>query len=420
MKLFAYFILFNLFSIINVNGAEPYYHKVTALRGDGVYSLLRRYELADEYCNVLKFYQLNNLQKEEKLFEGKKYFLPILIYHYNGSSIRSTIGSEDWDKAVKIQEYNEKLVKNNLRTSSYQSSKLLWVPFSSIYCGKSTTKDETTPKTIDADVIKKEEEENKITNNETVLVQENYPSTDKIMKTFTLFGKEFENYQEIDQSLKNKVFYLVSGHGGPDPGAMCTTCPHNLCEDEYAYDVILRLARNLKQHGAVVEVIIQDDNDGIRTDKYLPCDSDEKCNGKSLPFKQKKRLQQRADYINELHVQYKNKGYKDHTVVAIHVDAAGEGDRKDVFFYHHANSKTGERLANNIQTTFEEKYDTFQKGRGYKGTVKARGLYMINHTNPPIVYIELANIHNPKDQQRIMIDTNRQALANWIFQGLLR
>ena len=39
-------------------------------------------------------------------------------------------------------------------------------------------------------------------------------------------------------------------------------------EDEYAYDVALRLARNLMQEGAEVRIIIQDAKDGIREDVY--------------------------------------------------------------------------------------------------------------------------------------------------------
>ena len=48
-----------------------------------------------------------------------------------------------------------------------------------------------------------------------------------------------------DNSLANKVYYIVAGHGGPDPGARCTDCKSTMCEDEYAYDVSLRLAREL-------------------------------------------------------------------------------------------------------------------------------------------------------------------------------
>jgi N-acetylmuramoyl-L-alanine amidase len=35
------------------------------------------------------------------------------------------------------------------------------------------------------------------------------------------------------------------------------------------------------------------------------------------------------------------------------------------------------------------------------------------------VYIELANIQNDWDQQRLVLKNNRQAIANWICHALL-
>ena len=36
-----------------------------------------------------------------------------------------------------------------------------------------------------------------------------------------------------------------------------------------------------------------------------------------------------------------------------------------------------------------------------------------------MVYIEIGNIKNPKDQRRILDPDNRQALAKWISEGVL-
>ena len=65
-----------------------------------------------------------------------------------------------------------------------------------------------------------------------------------------ILGKEYEEITVEDETLQGCVYYLVSGHGGPDPGAMTKKDGKYLCEDEYAYDVTLRLARNLLSHGA--------------------------------------------------------------------------------------------------------------------------------------------------------------------------
>ena len=71
-------------------------------------------------------------------------------------------------------------------------------------------------------------------------------------------------------------------------------------EDEYAYDIILRLARELMTRGAKVEIIIQDKKDGIREGRILPGSKRETCMGKTIPLKQTERLKQRAVQINEL------------------------------------------------------------------------------------------------------------------------
>lgn len=65
-----------------------------------------------------------------------------------------------------------------------------------------------------------------------------------------LFGKEYATYQITSNELSGACFYLVSGHGGPDPGAIGIYQGRQLHEDEYAYDIILRLARELLSRGA--------------------------------------------------------------------------------------------------------------------------------------------------------------------------
>ena len=84
-----------------------------------------------------------------------------------------------------------------------------------------------------------------------------------------LFGKSLASYKVTSSDLKGACFYLVSGHGGPDPGAIGKMGSHELHEDEYAYDIMLRLARNLLTRGAKVHIIIQDAKDGIRDQQFL-------------------------------------------------------------------------------------------------------------------------------------------------------
>ncbi|GAB3962010.1 hypothetical protein GCM10028805_62040 [Spirosoma harenae] len=232
-----------------------------------------------------------------------------------------------------------------------------------------------------------------------------------------LLGPKYAHVTVKDQKLRGAVYYLASGHGGPDPGAIGTYGKHSLAEDEYAYDVTIRLARVLMEHGATVHMIVRDPNDGIRDESVLKIDHDEVTYpNQRIPLDQTTRLRQYTDAINKLHRQHKEAYQR---MVTIHVDSRSVGENIDVFFYHHENSKPGKRLAKHIHKSFKSGYRRSQPGRSYSGTVSDRSsLYVVRNSHPPTVFIELGNIQNDKDQRRFLIADNRQALANWIGAGL--
>ncbi len=397
-----------------VSAVEPYHHAVKAKKGDGIFSLLRRYHLNDHACNRSQFLELNKLSIKDNLISGKKYKLPVLIYEYNGKSIRSTIGIDSYDQAVRIKNYNEDILKDNLRRYNFIDSKILWVPFHELNCAEEEPLTNANPT---SEIIKKE----LVTAPTKKADKPNSPTSSANTQYLKepLFGKTNEKVAIASKRLNNEVYYIVSGHGGLDPGAMCNDCPKTLCEDEYAYDVSLRLMRALKSHGATVYMIIQDENDGIREEEYLKCDRDERCDGKKLPRKPQPRLVQRASYINSLYRKHKKKGAKKQNAIMIHVDSYDDNSKRvDTYFMHHKTSKSSKKLAQSLQNTFEKKYAQHRKGRGYKGFVKERGLFMLNYTQPTSVYVELANIRNKKDRQRLIKPRNRELLALWLFEGL--
>ncbi len=253
--------------------------------------------------------------------------------------------------------------------------------------------------------------------------KENIPASTNVsdgkkVEVHKIFGPKYEQITLIDNQLKGAVYYLKSGHGGPDPGAVGKYGKNLLCEDEYAYDVTLRLARRLIEHGATVYMIVQDPNDGIRDESFLKPDKDEVCYpNQKIPAKQLSRLHQRKDIVNELYMKHRG-GFQ--RFVVIHVDSRSKGENIDVFFYYDERSNTGKKLATNLLQTFDSKYRQHQPGRGYHGSVSARNLYVIKNTYPPAVFIELGNINHTRDQQRFLKSDNRQALANWLCEGLIK
>ncbi len=398
-------VLLILLTFSDISAFETYYHSTKAKDGDGIFSLLRRYHLVENSCNRNHFLELNQLSLNDQLHVGKEYKLPIHIYHYNGTSIRTTIGIDNWEAAVRIKDYNEKILSSKLRKTQYLDSRILWVPHNEIACNENLAISSTTNVTGNNENSASDKKETKKPG------KGNFVSLD-------LFGDKYKTVEVIDNTLKGRVYYIVSGHGGPDPGAVCE-CDNTLCEDEYAYDVCLRLVRELISHGATAHMVIQDKNDGIRDDQVLECDKDEFCFGASIPRKQVKRLAQRAGAINNLYQKYKKQGVKDQVAIMVHVDSNTEDKRQDVFFYHHKTSKASKKLANSLQNTFKEKYNYYQKNRGYKGYVRSRGLYMLNNTLPTAAYVELANIRNPNDQKRLLLNSNREALAKWLYEGIV-
>jgi N-acetylmuramoyl-L-alanine amidase len=248
------------------------------------------------------------------------------------------------------------------------------------------------------------------------------PAKNKKLKTGyqPLFGKKYADYTITDSDLAGACFFLSSGHGGPDCGAVAKVNGRELHEDEYAYDITLRLARNLLQHGATVYIIIQDPNDGIRDGKYLNNSRKETCMGKTIPLNQAARLQQRTDKINSLSAKAKEKYQR---AVFIHLDSRSKKEQLDVFFYYQDkpnNKLKSKRLAENIRNTFEDRYAKVQPGRGFSGTVSARNLAVMRNAEPISIFMELANMQNEFDQRRYILDDNRQALANWMTLGLIK
>lgn len=232
-----------------------------------------------------------------------------------------------------------------------------------------------------------------------------------------LFGPEYETVKVTSHELEGACLYLVSGHGGPDPGCIATVGKTELHEDEYAYDIILRLGRTLMEHGATVHFIIQDAKDGIRNDRYL-CNSDrETCMGSPIPLNQVERLQQRCDCINRLHAAGKEKYRR---AIFIHVDSRQTNERVDVFFYHACGSQLGKRLTDNLHSTFCAQYNRHQPNRGFGGTTNERELYVLHHANPVAAFLELGNLQNENDRKRLVLPSNRQALADWICKGIIK
>lgn len=219
-------------------------------------------------------------------------------------------------------------------------------------------------------------------------------------------------------NLQGSVFYIIAGHGGPDPGACSTVDNVMITEDEYAYDIALRLAKDIEEQGGKIYMIIDDPDDGIRDERFLKIDYDEYYYPDfGISRDKNQRLIERADAVNTLF--YQNKDAKYQRVIEIHLDSRNEDQNVDAFFYYCQGSTKGKQLGETIQKVFKQKYAKYQPNRGYTGSVTERNLLVIKRVIPPAVFMEIGNMQNAKDRKRILDYNNRQALANWITEGLI-
>ncbi len=383
------------------------YFRVKALNGDGIYSLLRRYHLDRYTCNFNQFYSLNKLKRNSHLLAGHNYYLPILIYNFNGETIRSSIGIDDWSIAVRIQEYNERMLNEKLRDEDFRKDRVLWVPFHELNC---PVPDLVIPGPEEPDPPAD------VAGGESELIKSS-------SRRFPIFGKKYEETPLLSKAMAGQVYYVVSGHGGPDPGAMAQRGDFMLCEDEYAYDVALRLCRKLIENGATAYMINRDPDDGIRSGTELPCDYDEVLWGDIQMMQETKpRLEQRSNVVNELYEKHRKQGVPDRNqrMIIIHVDSRNKTEQIDLFFYYRSKHEESQALALRLHDTFRKKYRKYRSDGRYHGTVSTRDLHMLRETLPTAVYIEIGNIRNNFDQKRFVLESNREYLAAWLYEGLAR
>ncbi len=406
-KIYTLIYLIFLFAT-NAHAQQLSYLKVRLNESFTGETLLTKYQLNDYSCNKSQFLKLNNLQNISSTLEkNKEYTLPIWLYAFNGHSIRSSLNSKDLSLAQTIQTYNAGLLQGGVRKQSYKQSGFIFVPYHLLNCRSEKA---LIPKSVaPADLISGEPAS--ATNDKPVKHSAN-------TRTFIIFGKKHQEVEILDRKLKGKIFYVEGGHGGPDPGAMAKVEGRTLCEDEYAYDVSLRVARELIKHGATVFIINRDPTDGIRDGSFLLCDNDERTYPDlKPPVNHKARLTQRSVAVNKLFDKYNNLGIKDQRLIVIHVDSRGKSDQTDTFLYYQEQNPKSHKIAKCMQETLEKKYANH---REYKGSLTQRDLHMLRECKPATVYVELGNIRNAFDRKRIMEVNNRQAIASWLAEGFMK
>jgi N-acetylmuramoyl-L-alanine amidase len=400
---------------------QPQYLQVKIVKELSIETLLKKYQLDEYDCNLQQFLKINKMTKLQSLTQNRIYNLPILLYNFDGKTIRNSLGINNLAIAQSIQSYNLSLYNEGMRKQTYKESGILFVPHHALNCADK----KVVSKPIKLNVLPNNiEPKRKLETGNTEGVSTKKEEEDKPKKgkgktvRYEILGKNYQDVTILDNKMKGKILYVESGHGGPDPGAEAKVAGRTLCEDEYAYDIALRVARELISHGATVFIITRDPNDGIRDGEFLLCDRDELTYPDlKVPIHHKTRLFQRSDAINELYDKYHKKGIADQRLIVIHVDSRGRKEQTDTFLYYQNGNDASQKLAKKMQLTLQKKYERF---RDYNGSLTTRDLHMLRETKPTTVFVELGNIRNEFDRKRLMIKKNRKLLAEWLAEGFMK
>ena len=234
-----------------------------------------------------------------------------------------------------------------------------------------------------------------------------------------IFGARFSDITRTSDNLVGAAFYIIAGHGGPDPGAITRIGNRTLHEVEYNYDFALRLARNLMMHGATVHIIIQaPPNVGIRDERYLQNHRNQTALGEEIPRGQMDRLRQRVRAVNNLY-RIDRQHYTYIRAIEIHIDSRNPRQQIDLFMYYHSDEPRARSTAYTLLREMERQYRRHQPNRGFSGHVSHRNLYILREMTPPAIMIEVGNFQNERDRRRILDHNNRQAVANWLTNGFI-
>lgn len=428
MKRFYFIFGIGLFLSSSLVHAQQYVE--TSLRaGEGMIELFRRYHLPNTSAMQQKFRALNNMSSASIMARDRRYRLPISRYRYNGKSIRSTLKIQSYLRAERIANYNHVLRREGVRTDDFTISLDLWVPFHEwqerdalrLVSATESRPRSTSQTTAPVRSTPRPASTTTSTTPKPTRIEDNRIKLEG-RGTHKVFGEKYQRVRLLDRRLQGFVYYIDAGHGGPDPGTNTTYQGRTINEDEYAYDIALRLARRLVLHGATVFLTVRDENDGIRDGWFLENDREEVFGtGAPITGDLAQRLIPRSEFANERFDAFAPSAVAQR-FISIHVDGR-EGELTyeslDVSFLYHSQSAEGAQLSRIFLDTFRQNYA--RDNRGYAGKMVARdNLHVLKAVKAPSILVETGNIRSANDQARILNPANRQTLAEWLCDGLLR
>ncbi|AAX17127.1 autolysin [Borrelia hermsii DAH] len=193
-----------------------------------------------------------------------------------------------------------------------------------------------------------------------------------------------------NSNLKNKLIIIDPGHGGLDPGAIVKARDglNNeifVVEDEYVYDIALRLYVYLKEYGANVELTILSPDHLIRdsvsanntfvnvkNEVYNDYDLNKTDTVDSWINGTQEGLKKRLAVVKKFVNKYKNVKAKDILYISLHSDNSVGAPRCMGFYYQ---SEDGKGFDTHSKSVIEKMTEGFKRAPYIKG----QNLYVLKH-----------------------------------------
>ncbi|WKC58170.1 LysM peptidoglycan-binding domain-containing protein [Borrelia sp. P9F1] len=212
----------------------------------------------------------------------------------------------------------------------------------------------------------------------------------KASQLFKSFESLVKTRPVKNNKLKNKLIIIDPGHGGLDPGAIVKAKDGLgneifVVEDEYVYDIALRLYVYLKEYGANVELtilapdhLIRDSVSAnntfvnVKNEVYNDYDLNKNDTVDSWISGTQEGLKKRLSVVHKFVNKHKNIDEKDILYVSLHADNSVGAPRSMGFYYQHEEGKSSDLHSKSV-------IEKITQGLRRSFYIKGQNLYVLKN-----------------------------------------
>ena len=216
-----------------------------------------------------------------------------------------------------------------------------------------------------------------------------------------IFNAELASINSKSTKLNNAVVYLVPGMNGVR-GTIGLKAVRN--------EILKGIAKELMVHGAKIYLVSELDSvSNVSLEKKTMSSKD--------AFADQNHMEHFVGTINTNYL--KNSGKYQRVLVLNLNPSAFKSKYYKVSLFHHERSEAGERFAHTLQEIFDRNSLKISKKNSIKTFESSENLYLVKNVVPPITMIDIIGTDNPKDTNRIFIDSRDDLLSRIITNGVL-